>query len=213
MVDTSAFAQYVPTATATGASVITTSNPAGTYFKNIRIKANSNPTFNSNTLIQGVILIEQPNHVKFNGGAIIQGVIVTPTDSNNNAGADLTKNKVDFTGSATFRSVSTLPNTSDFPAGLRSLTGSALLVPGFKATLGGNFDTINGSIIASQLEFSGTATGTVKGSVINLRDSALTISGTSDIIIESQGTSNHPAGVFFGSHYSPLPHTYQELSE
>ena len=58
-----------------------------------------------------------------------------------------------------------------------------------------------------------TLSGTVKGSVINLRDSALTMAGTSDIIIESQGTSNHPAGVFFGSHYSPLPVTYQEITE
>ena len=57
----------------------------------------------------------------------------------------------------------------------------------------------------------GPAGGTIKGSVINLRDSALVMSGTGDIIIESQGTGNHPAGVYFGSHYSPLPYTYQEL--
>jgi hypothetical protein len=37
------------------------------------------------------------------------------------------------------------------------------------------------------------------------------MSGTSDIIIESQGTSNHPAGVFFGSRFSPLPFTYAEI--
>jgi hypothetical protein len=88
-----------------------------------------------------------------------------------------------------------------------------VLLPGFQANFGGNFGTIAGSLIASQLEFSGTAGGMVKGSVINLKDTALTLSGTSDIIIESQGTSNHPAGVFFGSHYSPLPYTYQELAQ
>ena len=53
----------------------------------------------------------------------------------------------------------------------------------------------------------------IKGSVINLRDSALVMSGTSDIVIESQGTGNHPAGVYFGSHYSPLPYTYEELAQ
>jgi hypothetical protein len=213
MVDTSAFAAYVPAAGATGPSVITTATPAGTYFKNIRIKANSNPTFNNNTVIQGVILIEQPNNVKFNGGVTIQGVIVTPTDGNNNAGTSLTANVVEFKGGATFQGVQTLPATSDFPASLRQLTGSTLLVPGFTAKFGGNFNTIGGTIIGSQLEFSGTAGGTVKGSVINLRDSALTMSGTADIIIESQGTSNHPAGVFFGSHYSPLPYTYEEVKQ
>lgn len=211
IVDTIAFEQYVPTAGSSGASVITSSNPTGTFFKNIRIKANSNPTFNNNTLIQGVVLIEQPNNVKFNGGVVIQGVIVTTTDGNNNANTNLAANTVEFKGGATFMGVGTLPNSTDFPAGLKSLTGSALLVPGFAATFGGNFNTIGGTIIASQIGFSGTAGGTIKGSVINLRDTAVTLSGTSDIIIESQGTSNHPAGVFFGSRYSPLPYTYQEL--
>jgi hypothetical protein len=211
IVDTTAFQQFVPAASATGPSVITSANPVGTSFKNIRIKANSNPTFNSNTVIQGVVWIEQPNNVKFNGGVTIQGVVVTATDGTNNANTDLTKNIVEFKGGATFQAVQTLPATSDFPQALRGLTGSTLLVPGFKATFGGNFNTIGGTIIASEMEFSGTAGGTIKGSVINLRDSAVMFSGTSDIIIESQGTANHPAGVFFGSHYSPLPYTYQEL--
>jgi len=213
VIDTSGFAQYVPAAGTTGPSVITTSNPTGTFFKNIRIKAGSNPIFNSNTTIQGVVYIEQPNYVKFNGGVTIQGVIVTSTDGNNNATANLTTNVVEFKGGATFQGVNTLPATSDFPANLRSLTGSALLVPGFNAIFGGNFNTISGSIIASKMSFQGTAGGIVKGSVINLRDSALSMGGTSDIIIESQGTSNYPAGVMFGSHYSPLPFTYEEISQ
>jgi hypothetical protein len=213
VVDTTAFQAYVPAAGTTGPSVITSGNPTGTFFKNIRIKANTNPTFSANTVIQGVVLIEQPNNVKFSGGVTIQGVVVTTTDGNNNATADITKNVVDFTGGATFKGVETLPATSDFPAGLRSLTGSTLLVPGFHAKFGGNFATIGGTIIASQMEFGGTAGGTIKGSVINLRDTAVTIDGTSDIIIESQGTANHPAGVFFGSRYSPLPYTYEEFTQ
>ena len=86
-------------------------------------------------------------------------------------------------------------------------------MPGFTSIFGGNFNTINGSIIASKMSYSGTAGGIVKGSVINLRDSALSMGGTADIIVESQGTSNYPAGVLFGSHYSPLPFTYQEVSQ
>lgn len=213
VIDTSGFAAYVPAAGATGPSVITSGNPTGTFFKNIRIKAGTNPTFNANTTIQGVVYIEQPNNVKFNGGVTIQGVIVTSTDGNNNASASLTTNVVEFKGGATFKGVDTLPATSDFPPVLRSLTGSALLVPGFNAIFGGNFGTVNGSIIASKMSFQGTAGGIVKGSVINLRDSALGLGGTSDIIIESQGTSNYPAGVLFGSHYSPLPFTYEEIAQ
>ena len=213
VVDTTAFQQYVPAAGTTGPSVITSSNPSGNTFKNIRIKAGANPTFNANTLIQGVIWIEQPNQVKFNGGATIQGVIVTATDGNNNASLDVSANSVTFKGGATFQSVSTLPATTDFPASMRSLTGSTLLVPGFSANFGGNFNTIGGTIIASQMSFSGTAGGIIKGSVINLKDTAVTLAGTSDIIIESQGTANYPAGVFFGSHYAPLPYTYEEFNQ
>ena len=212
-IDTSEFERYVPAAGTTGPSVIRTSNPSGTYFKNIRIRAGANPTFNNHTVIQGVIWIEQPNEVKFGGGVTIQGVVVTPTDGFNNPNTDLEDNFVSFTGGATFKAIETLPATSDFPESMRQLTGSALLVPGFKATFGGNFNTIAGSIIASQMTFHGTAGGIVKGSVINLRDSALEMSGTADIVIESQGTGNHPAGVRFGSHYSPLPHTYEELAQ
>ena len=213
LIDTSQFEQFVPPAGVSSSRTITSATPSGTYFKNIRIKANTNPTFNNNTTIQGVIWIEQPNNVKFNGGVSIQGVIVTPTDGMNNATTDLTKNVVEFKGGATFQGVETLPATSDFPLALRELTGSALLVPGFNAIFGGNFNTINGSLIASQMTFQGTAGGTIKGSVINLRDSALTLSGTSEIVIESQGTSNTPAGLRFGSHYSPLPFTYEEIAQ
>jgi hypothetical protein len=213
VIDTSGFAPYVPAAGTSGPSVIVDKNPSGTFFKNIRIKAGTNPTFNANTTIQGVIWIEQPNNVKFNGGATIQGVIVTATDGNNNATASLSANTINFSGGVTFKGVNTLPATSDFPATLRALTGSALLLPGFAATFSGNFNTINGSIIASQLSYSGTAGGIVKGSVINLRDSSLSMGGTADIIVESQGTSNYPAGVLFGSHYSPLPFTYEEVQQ
>src|SRR4029453_8646299 len=98
VIDTSGFAGFRPAAGTTGPSVITTANPTGTFFKNIRIKAGTNPIFNANTTIQGVVYIEQPNYVKFNGGATIQGVIVTSTDGNNNETANLTTNVVEFKG-------------------------------------------------------------------------------------------------------------------
>jgi hypothetical protein len=210
-VDTYAFAQYVPAATAPpGASVINTSNPTGSSFKNIRIKANSNPTFNNNTLLQGVIWIEQPNQVKFNGGAVIQGVIVTSTDGPTTRRPTSRRT---WSSSRVARR-STASARCRRPTTSRSACGSSPARPCSSRVhrkFGGNFNTINGTIIASRMEFSGTAGGTIKGSVINLRDTAVTLAGTSDIIIESQGTANHPAGVFFGSRYEPLPFTYQEF--
>jgi hypothetical protein len=215
-VQTAAFEQYVPAATVlTGPRVITTSNPTGTFFKNIRIKAGANPTFNSGTTIQGVIFVESPNEVKFNGGARIEGMIVVKTDDNNNETLDPAQNIIEFKGGVTFATLPapTTTNAADFPASLRSLTGSAVLAPGFNLKFGGNFNAINGTLVASQMAFSGTAGGIIKGSVINLKDTGVSLAGTSDIIIESQGTSNHPAGIFFGSHYEPLPYTYEEVAQ
>jgi len=209
-VDTSLFAQYVPGPYDTGSSVIRTSKPGGNSFKNIRIKAGANPSFSANTKIQGVMYIETPNKITFSGNTTIQGVIVVATDGDNNESLDPIQNTISFTGNVSFNDVGSLPATSDFPASLRRLTGALLLVPGFGASFGGNFNTIGGSIIASQLTFSGNAGGTVKGSIVNLNKTAVTLSGNSDIIIESQGTANYPPAIKFGSSYSPLPYTYTE---
>lgn len=204
VIDTAVYAPYA-------VNNITTSNPAGTTFKNIRIKAGANPKFASNTVIQGVCYIEYPNQVEFSGGAQIQGVVVVHTNSTGNEDLNPTNNTIKFAGNVTATPLSSLPATADFPESLRSLSGAMLLAPGFTATFRGNFGSVSGSIIASKLEFSGTAGGTVKGSVINLQDTALTLAGTSDIVIESQGTTDYPDGVFFGSNYAPLPDTYLEV--
>src|SRR5207244_5726334 len=133
--------------------------------------------------------------------------------SNSNSSMDIDANTIDFAGSVSVTGVDSLPTSdpTNFPASLRALTGSFLLAPGYTVSFGGGFGTVNGSIVGSKISYAGNADGTVKGSVINMKDSAVSIAGTSDIIIESQGTSNYPAGVFFRSHYAPLPHTYPEV--
>ena len=211
---TDAFIPYVPATTDTGPQVISTNTPSGTYFKNIRIKAGSNPSFAANTVIEGVVVVESPNNVKYTGQVNLTGCIVSETDDPqgdpNNASFNLSQNTLEFAGGVTYKPINQLPATTDFPPELRALTGTMILMPGFDVDFGGNFSTIEGSIIASGIGFSGTAGGTIIGSVINLRDSSLTIGGTSTITIQSLGTANYPAGVFFGSHYAPLPHTYVE---
>ena len=214
LVDTTAFMDYVPGPTETGAQVIDTGTPSGTYFKNIRIKAGTNPSFAAGTTIEGVVVVESPNKVKFSGQVNLTGCIVSetadPQGDPNNESFDLAQNTLDFAGGVSYQPINHLPDTSDFPPELRALTGTMILMPGFDVGFGGNFQTIEGSIIASEISFSGTAGGTIVGSVINLRDSSLNIAGTSTITIQSMGTGNYPAGVFFGSHYAPLPHTYVE---
>jgi hypothetical protein len=195
-IDTAAFVPYV-TNTYTAAM--------GNTLTNCRIPANTNPSFAGGATITGVLYIETPNQVTFTGNASVQGVIVVQNDPTGTVSSNL----IDFQGNVSATGVETLPASY---GGLRSLTGAFLLAPNFSATFGGNFGTINGSIIASKMEFSGNAGGTVKGSVINLDDTSLLLAGNSDIIIESQGTGQYPAGVFFGSNYVPLPDTYQEVT-
>ncbi|MDB5321823.1 MAG: hypothetical protein JWN40_3454 [Phycisphaerales bacterium] len=204
-IDTSVFAPFVPSATApAGPQVITSSNPAGTSFTNIRIKAGANPKFNANTVIRGVVYVETPNQITFNGGATIQGVIVVQ----NNPTGSTTTNTMKFSGNITHQGVETLD-----PAvfgNLTKLTGSFLLAPSFAVTMTGNSNQVGGTIVTSKLDVSGSAGATVKGTVINLEDTGVNLTGTADIIIASTGTTNYPAGVVFGTHFAPLPDTYQE---
>jgi hypothetical protein len=223
VIKTDAFEQFVPSAAAAadGTTVISSAKPpVGTTFKNIRIKAGSRVSFASNTTINGVLFIEadptKPTSVSFSGQANLTGVIVVQTASPslniNNENLDPSVNKISFGGGVTFKGVETLPATTDFPAELRALTGSMLLAPGFGVNFKGNFGSVGGSMFASQISYTGTSGGTIRGSVVQLKDTAtpLTMSGTADLIVESQGTANYPAGVFFGSHYAPLPYTYAE---
>jgi hypothetical protein len=198
-IDTSLFAPYATTN-------LTDSKPKAKSFSNIRIKANTNPSFAANTTITGVVYIETPNQVSFAGNLTLQGVVVVQNNPTGNTGT----NSITFGGNVSMSGVQTLPASF---GGLRQLTGAAILAPDFAVNFSGNFGSISGSIIASKMSFSGNAGGTVTGSVINLDDTAMTFSGNDTIKIQSQGTNNYPAGVIFGSDYVPLPDTYLEIIE
>ncbi len=192
-VDTDAFAAY--------ATTDITGQPSGKSFSNIRIKANANPSFSGNTTIKGVMYIETPNRVTFSGNTTIQGVIVV---QNNPTG---TNNALTFSGNVSATGPETLPASY---GDLRNLTGSFILRTNFALTMSGNFGTIGGSIVVGSMTFSGNAGGTVNGTVISTTSDPVRLSGNSTITINSQSTSNYPAGVFFGSHFAPLPATYVE---
>jgi len=192
-VDTAAFTTYATTAW-DGTKNLT----------NMYIPPNTNPTFNGGANIKGVLYIKAPNKVKFRGNTVIQGVIVTE----NTPAGGLTTNTLDFAGNVSATGVETLPSTY---GALRSLTGSFLLAPNYAVSFTGDFGTVNGSIIASKIDFTGNSGGIVKGSIINLNNVPMTVNGSADITIASTGTTNYPSGVFFGSNYVPLPDTYDEV--
>ena len=68
------------------------------------------------------------------------------------------------------------------------------MAPGFSATFGGNFDTLNGAIAANGLKFFGNAGGTVDGSILNYSNEPMELSGNTDLFLNRSGTDQMPAG-------------------
>jgi len=157
-------------------------------YSNIRIAANTDPTFAAGTVINGVIYVEAPNKVKFAGHATINGLIVT---QDSDEGVD--NCTIDFNGTVDATGVDALPDTPEFAA-VKEQTGSFLLAPGFKVSFGGNFETINGTIAADQFAFSGNSEGVIKGAVIGLADVPSTFEGSVEIKVDRSEVNDNPAG-------------------
>ena len=182
-VDASVFMPYVT-------NVYTGSGAGDVVLSNVRIPPNTNPTFSGNVVVRGVMYVESPNKVQFTGNATIIGVIVCQEP----AVDDLKKNLIHFSGNVSTAGVESLPADAAYD-GLRELTGSFLLAPGFSAKFTGNFNTVNGCMVGSQFEFAGTAGGRVKGGILNLRDSDFQISGDASIVIDREDANPNPAGL------------------
>jgi hypothetical protein len=203
-VDTSIFKPYVKRNYVSGGS-------SGVY-ENMKIPANTNPQFNGGDIVRGVLFIERPNNVKFNGNVKIEGTIVVDTDptATGNAGT-MSTNVISFSGNGGTKSgVETLPVQPQFD-GLRNLTGSFILAPGFTVDLTGNFGSVNGSIVGSKITVDGSASLIVKGTLINVDPNLLLVKGNGQVMIASTGTTNYPSGLRFGSHYFPVPGSYREV--
>ena len=162
----------------------------GDTLTNVRIPAGTNPTFNADMTLMGVTYIESPNVVKFNGNAQVCGVIVADKP----ATPDLSTNEITFAGTVSATGVEGLPAGSEFD-GLRDKVGTFVLAEGFNLTFTGNFNTINGSIVGSGFTFSGNAGGTIRGTVVNLADSAFVVDGDVNILIDKTNSPGMPTGV------------------
>jgi len=175
-------------------------------FENIRIPADTNPSFSSGVTLKGIVFIETPNVVTFTGHVSITGIIVGNGDVNDNSGT----NQIKFEGSVTSSSVSELPLEPQFDQ-LRNETGTFLLAPGFSVSFGGNFETINGVIAANGVEFYGDAGGTIDGSVLNYSDTTMNLTGNSDLSFNHSGTVEIPAGFDFDIELKYDPASYSEV--
>ena len=182
-VDPSVFMPYIT-------NVYAGSGAGDLILSNVRIPANTNPTFSGNVIIMGVMYVESPNKVQFTGNSTVIGTIVCQEPAID----DLRKNSLHFSGNMSTAGVEHLPPGGAFD-GLRELTGSFLLAPGFSATFTGNFNTVNGCMVGSQFDFAGGSGGRVKGSILNLRDSDFQISGDAHLAIDRENANPNPAGL------------------
>ena len=158
-------------------------------FENIRIPAGTNPSFAGGVTLKGIIFIDTPNIVTFNGNTTITGIIVGNGDIEDDSGT----NQIKFLGDVNSLPVSELPDEPQF-TGIKNDTGTFLMAPGFAASFGGSFATLNGAIASNGIEFFGDAGGTINGSVINYSDEELSLSGNSDLYFNRSDTVKVPAG-------------------
>jgi len=180
--------------------------PSGATFENVKIAAGTNPNFNNNVTLNGIVFIETPNVVTFEGNATITGIIV----GNGNVNDDSGENQINFLGGVDSNPITDLAGQEQFEA-MQDETGTFLLAPGFSLSFGGNFETVNGAIAGNGIEFFGNAGGRVNGSVINYADVQMTLSGNSDLSFDRSGVMQIPAGFIpdIVLHYDP--NSYSEI--
>ena len=182
------------------------SNNVLTEYENVRIPAGIDPVFSGGLTLKGVVFIEVPNVVTFTGNTEITGIIVGNGDLNDNSG----ENRIIFLGTVSSYPVTDLPEEPQFDQ-LRDETGTFLMAPGFSASFGGNFETLNGAIATNGVEFFGDAGGTVDGSVINYSDTPMTLTGNNDLFFNRSGTTEVPAGFEFDIELKYDPASYSEV--
>lgn len=201
--DTSIFEPYATTII--DASSDTTGNDT---LENIRILANANPDFSGTIVVNGVIFIETPNQVVFSGNSSVTGVIVTNGDMDSPNGTD----SISFTASVDTLPVSQLPADPAFD-GIRDLTGTFIMAPGFKLNFGGSFETINGAIAGNGINFTGNAGGTFTNALLNYsEDLPVTLAGNNTIILDRSASASIPSGFSTNLTLEFQPDSYAEVT-
>lgn len=200
-VDTSVFEPF-----ATNVLVPNGTNKYGGTLRNIRIPANMNPTFDGNSIIEGVIYIEAPNKVEFESSINISGAIVVQNDPP----GTLSTNTISFGSNSTINGVEALPPGGQWDE-LRKLGGAAIIAPNFSVSISSNFGSVGGMIVAGQISLDSNAAGTVIGGFMSLTDDApVRFSSNSNIFVKTRIATNAPAGLYFDKNYAPKQETYEE---
>jgi hypothetical protein len=175
--------------------------------QNIIIKAGTNPTFNANDTVRGIMYVESPNRVTLNGDFKLQGFIVMETGSAPaNAGDALT-----FKGNVT---MSPVPNSPAFDT-VRSASGVAIMAPSAAISMTGSTDSyVKGSIICKSFNFAGSADMLVDhGTIMTVGDTGGSAIFQGKVIqFTATGADNMPKqGVSYSAYFKPDTDTYAEV--
>jgi len=170
---------------------------------NAKIEAGTDPTFEGNIIIAGILYIESPNIVTFNRNVALNGMIVGDGDAYNPG-----TNSISFIGNF---ATNPYPSGTEFDA-IRSETGSSIVAPGFSASFSGNFAALGGVMAVSGAHFSGNVSAAVKGTIVNYSENPTTVMGNATLNFDRSDNIKVPAG--FDTHriliYNPA--SYEELA-
>ena len=175
-----------------------------TQLDNCRIPAGVTCNLSSGATIRGVLYLEKGASLKCTGSVVIQAVIVGSTDS-----ADLNTNVIEFGGGVTALQMKDLP---EWFGDLRYISGAFIIAPTYRVRLWSTFNSIAGTIICGQFQMGGSAEGTITGSVIQMMDVPMTITGSADVFIAGTGAAPNVPGVTFGAYFVPQQASYLEVT-
>ncbi len=191
-------------------NIFTSSTPTkNVTLINPYIEANTDPEFSNNVTILGVLYVEAPNYVEFKNGATVTGVIVCEQPDST---AALSTNLIYFMNNLTLNPVEDLPNTTDF-AIIRTMTGSAILAPGFDIEFKNNLESLSGTIVCETLTAKNNSTATIDGSII-LGSGGLNLQNNATIKINRSTYPGLPTGVTIPGPtiLTADPDTYTEIN-
>ena len=183
-----------------------TDTSSDTALENIRILANTNPTFSGHATVKGVVFIESPNIVLFTGTANLTAIIAGDGDWTD----DSATNKITFLGDVESSPISELPYEEQFE-GLHNETGTFVIAPGFYVTFGGSFATLSGAIAGNGIEFNGNAGGVINGSILNYSNKEMSLCGNNDLYFNRSGIDDIPAGFVPEIVFNYDPGSYSEI--
>lgn len=179
--------------------------PKANLQSNIIIPPNTNPKFNANDTVQGIMYIQSPNQVTFQGNFKLQGFIVMET------GAASDVNTLSFSGNLT---QSPVPAGGAFDS-VRAVSGVAILAPSAAISMTGSTDSyMRGSVITNTFTFAGSADIQIdQGTLMTLSpngDSAIFNGKT--VKFTANGSSNMPsAGLTYAGYFAPKAGSYVEV--